>query len=284
MSADRDRSARTVAGALAVSVIASLSLAVLYAFGGHTQVEGVLLGLSLGSICVALVIWAKAFLPVGNAVQQRESLRPTASERESAERAIEEGSAEIGRRSFLVRMAAAAAASLGVAALFPIRSLGGRPGRELVETAWSRGVRVVDADGRTVSPDQVGTGEVMTVYPEGHVGAADAVALLIGLPPGAIRPVPGREGWSRGGLVAYSKLCTHVGCPVGLYEPTAMRLFCPCHQSVFDVADGARATGGPATRALPQLPLGADADGRLIALGDFSEAPGPGFWWRPEHD
>ena len=281
---NEDRAGRVVATALVLTVVASLSLAVVYALGGQTQVEGALLGLALGSLGVALIAWAKAFLPVGGAVQQREPLGPTPSERESAEQSIETGAAEIGRRSFLVRLVAAAAASLGVAALFPVRSLGGRPGRELVETAWQKGVRLVDSDGRTVAVGDVTTGQIITVYPEGHVGSADAVTLLIGLLPDAIRPVPGREGWSLRGLVAYSKLCTHVGCPVGLYEPTSMQLFCPCHQSVFDVADGARPTGGPATRALPQLPLGADAEGHLIALGEFSEAPGPGFWWRPGHD
>lgn len=279
-----DRSAHVVAGALALTVVCALSLAVVYALGGQTQIEGALLGVALGSLGVALIVWAKAFLPIGGVVQQRESLQPTPAERESAEESLEEGIEEIGRRGFLVKMAAAALGSLGLAFLFPIRSLGGRPGQELVETPWKKGVRLVDSNGRLVAADQVATGQVITVYPEGYVGRADAVTLLIGLPPNANHPLPGRESWSERGLVAYSKLCTHVGCPVGLYEPTAMRLFCPCHQSVFDVQDGARPTGGPATRALPQLPLGTDGDGYLIAQGEFSEAPGPGFWWRPGHD
>ncbi len=279
-----DRSAHVVAGALALTVVCSLSLAVVYAVGGQTQIEGALLGVALGSLGVALIVWAKAFLPIGGAVQQRESLQPTRAERESAEETLDEGLGEIGRRSFLVKMAAAALGSLGLAALFPIRSLGGRPGQELVETPWKKGVRLVDSDGNAVAADQVATGQVITVYPEGYVGEADAVTLLIGLPPTANNPLPGRESWSVRGLVAYSKLCTHVGCPVGLYEPTAMRLFCPCHQSVFDVPDGAKPTGGPATRALPQLPLGTDDAGYLVAEGEFSAAPGPGFWWRPGHD
>jgi ubiquinol-cytochrome c reductase iron-sulfur subunit len=95
-----------------------------------------------------------------------------------------------------------------------------------------------------------------------------------------ITPVPGREGWTVEGVVAYSKLCTHVGCPVGLYQPQIAQLLCPCHQSTFDVLDGARPIFGPAARPLPQLPLGLDGRGHLIATGDFSDPVGPGFWDR----
>jgi ubiquinol-cytochrome c reductase iron-sulfur subunit len=277
-------SARWVATFFGISLVASLTLTVVYALGGQTQLEGLGLGIALGSLGIGLIIWAKAFLPIGGQVQMREALEPDPEEEDAAEEALEKGAHEIGRRRFLVRIGGAAAASLGVAALFPIRSLGGRPGLELVKTAWGDGVKVVDSDGNLVTADEVGEGEVKTVFPQGHVGSGDAVAVLIGLPPGANEPIPGREGWSLGGLVAYSKLCTHVGCPVGLYEPTRRLLFCPCHQSVFDIPIGARPIGGPATRALPQLPLGVDQNGFLIAKGDFSEAPGPGFWWRPGHD
>ena len=89
-----------------------------------------------------------------------------------------------------------------------------------------------------------------------------------------------REGWTVDGIVAYSKLCTHVGCPVGLYQATSGLLLCPCHQSTFDVMDGAEPVFGPAARPLPQLPLDVDGDGYLIATGDFSDPVGPGFWDR----
>lgn len=277
-------SARLVVVFFAISVGSSLAVTVVYAFGGQPQAEGILLGLALGGLGAGLIIWAKAFLPVGGQVQQREPLEPGPGEEEAAEETLDVGLHELGRRGFLVKMGAAAAASLGLAALFPIRSLGGRPGRELISTAWGDGVRLVDSDGNPLPADAVEVGSVVTVFPEGDVGSADAVALLIVLPPGANQPIQGREDWALDGVVAYSKICTHVGCPVGLYEPTALQLFCPCHQSVFDVSVGARPIGGPATRALPQLPLGVDEDGLLVARGDFSEAPGPGFWWRPGDD
>ena len=80
--------------------------------------------------------------------------------------------------------------------------------------------------------------------------------------------------------IAYSKICTHVGCPVGLYQADTHELLCPCHQSTFDVLDGARPRFGPATRSLPQLPLAVDGDGFLTAQSDFTEPVGPGFWNR----
>jgi ubiquinol-cytochrome c reductase iron-sulfur subunit len=96
--------------------------------------------------------------------------------------------------------------------------------------------------------------------------------------PGLLQPVKGRETWSPQGFVAYSKICTHAGCPVGLYQAQLHELLCPCHQSNFDVLSGARPLFGPAAVALPQLPLRITPDGFLAATGDFSEPVGPYFW------
>jgi ubiquinol-cytochrome c reductase iron-sulfur subunit len=119
------------------------------------------------------------------------------------------------------------------------------------------------------------------VFPAGHIGAPDAATMLIKLPPDVVRVAPGRAGWTPGGNVAYSKVCTHAGCPVAIYRRKSYQLYCPCHQSVFDVLDAARPIGGPATRALPQLALDVDQDGYLVARGDFSEPIGPDSWDRP---
>ena len=124
-------------------------------------------------------------------------------------------------------------------------------------------------------------GGVLTVFPEGHLDAADSQTLLIRMEPNDLVIQPGRESWSPQGYVAYSKICTHAGCPVGLYDQASGRLFCPCHQSVFEAKDGAKPTAGPASRPLPQLPLTVDADGTLRAQRDFTEPVGPGFWNRP---
>jgi ubiquinol-cytochrome c reductase iron-sulfur subunit len=121
----------------------------------------------------------------------------------------------------------------------------------------------------------------ITVFPEGHEGAADAQALLIHVPAGSLKlPADRLEAVPEGTHVAYSKICTHAGCPVGLYRATTRSLLCPCHQSQFDVLDGAKPFFGPAARPLPQLPLGVDDQGVLVALGDFYEPVGPAFWDR----
>jgi ubiquinol-cytochrome c reductase iron-sulfur subunit len=104
--------------------------------------------------------------------------------------------------------------------------------------------------------------------------------VLVRVEASRLRPRPGRETWAPEGNVAYSKICTHVGCPVGLYQAPTHELVCPCHQSTFDVLDGARPKFGPATRSLPQLPLAVDQEGFLVAQGDFDEPVGPGYWSR----
>ena len=123
-------------------------------------------------------------------------------------------------------------------------------------------------------------GGVITVFPEGNVGSADSQTLLIRLANHAVTTRPGRETWAPEGYVAYSKVCTHAGCPVGLYQAGTERLLCPCHQSTFDVLDGARPVFGPAARSLPQLPLAVDGSGYVVSRGDFSGPVGPGFWDR----
>jgi ubiquinol-cytochrome c reductase iron-sulfur subunit len=91
---------------------------------------------------------------------------------------------------------------------------------------------------------------------------------------------PGREDWNYQGIVAYSKICTHVGCPVALYEQQTHHLLCPCHQSQFDIKEEAKVIFGPAKRPLPQLPITVDDEGYLIAQSDFTEPVGPSFWER----
>ena len=184
--------------------------------------------------------------------------------------------------SDLVGLAGSAFAAMGAALLFPIRSLGPRPGKDLKRTAYAEGgLRVVTEDGEPVNPDDVPVDGVLTVWPEGHTHAADAPTLLIRTRRDQrVAPRAGREDWTVDGVVAYSKLCTHTGCPVGLYQAESGLLLCPCHQSTFDVLDGARPVFGPAARSLPQLPLDVDGDGYLVAMGDFSDPVGPGFWDR----
>jgi len=272
---------RNIAVSLVISTVAALGLAAVYIGGGQAQAEGSLLMVALGGLGVAVILWARLLVPGPEITDERGELGSPTEAVEAVEENIDETTddvpSEVGRRSVL-RLFWVALGSLGLAALFPIRSLGPAPGRSLLTTAWKEGLRLVDQEGRRVRVDTLVVGGTVTVFPEGAEKAADAQAVLVRVAPGLIRPRKGREDWAPEGNIAYSKVCTHVGCPVGLYQQDSHELVCPCHQSTFDVLDGARPRFGPATRALPQLPIGVDREGFLVAKGDFGEPVGPGFW------
>ena len=153
--------------------------------------------------------------------------------------------------------------------------------RRRLHTAWADGERLVDDRGRLVVAADLGDGEMATVYPESAPGDPDSQAVLLRVAPERLRPDVRQGPAAAAGFVAYSKLCTHMACPLGLFEQRSGRLVCPCHQASFDALDGGRAVRGPARRALPALPIAVDDDDHLIAGGDFDDAVGTGFWGRP---
>ena len=122
---------------------------------------------------------------------------------------------------------------------------------------------------------------MLTAFPEGDPGSAQGQVAVLRVDPASIHAVRGRQSWSPDGLLVYSKVCTHAGCPVSLYLADSHQLLCPCHQSSFDALRGARPVQGPAARPLPQLPVTVDADGTLLATGDLSAPIGPAWWSRP---
>ena len=270
---------KLTAACFGVSMAAALALGVVYWRGGQPQLEGLFLALALGGIGIGIVVWAKHYMPPEEVTEERHSLASTEEERAAFWGEVDRGEEELSRRGLLVKMAGASMAFLGAALLFPIRSLGPRPGRGFKQTPFRKGVRLVTDDNRPIRAADLPMNSVTTAFPENHTDAADAPTLLI-RPQDKVKVQPGREDWTPDGLVAYSKLCTHVGCPVGLYQAGEHLLLCPCHQSTFDVLDAARPVFGPAARALPQLPLSVDGDGYVVATGDFSGPTGPGFWDR----
>jgi ubiquinol-cytochrome c reductase iron-sulfur subunit len=279
-AATERRTVNEVALAFGASALASVGLAITYWQGGQSQVEGVLLAIALGGIGYGFVVVARRLLPQGPYTEEREILPSTDEMVTDFEEDLERGEGWLARRGFILKMLGVAGGALGLAALFPIRSLGPNPGRSLFQTKWGKGSRVVDEQGEPVRADTLEVGGVLTVFPEGNLEVEDSQVVLIRVSDNAVVTRKDREDWAPEGYVAYSKVCVHAGCPVGLYQHDVKELLCPCHQSTFDVLDAARPVFGPATRPLPQLPLMIDDDGFLRSQSDFDEPIGPGFWNR----
>ncbi|MFY1671463.1 ubiquinol-cytochrome c reductase iron-sulfur subunit [Plantactinospora sp. WMMB334] len=276
----RERAAsRVVGAAFGVSALGAAGFATVYATGGQTQLEGVSLAVAFAGLAAGLGVWARRLLPVGGHVEEHEPFDSPASERQLTDEALL-GPESPARRSGLVAMLALALAALGGAALFPLRSLlpfdRERPVRALRTTPWAAGIRLVRADGTPVRPAEVVEGTLLTVFPEGHEDRGDVPAFAVRLDPARFAVPP--PGGQVDGVVVHSLLCTHAGCPVALYIQETARMLCPCHQSNFDLLAAARPIAGPAARPLPGLPIAVDAEGFLVATGDFTAPPGPGFW------
>jgi ubiquinol-cytochrome c reductase iron-sulfur subunit len=263
-------------------------------FRYFTPLLGALLGLSLACIGIGVVLWAKWLMPEEEVVQDRHGGPSAESEQIMTSATLIAGFNDMGvaRRSMLkstVGLAGGALAALPLVALVGamIKKPNKGPNQSLFHTMWAKGVPVVYADGRRISPDDLLPGGIETVFPgvPGGVKAGDSPTLLIRLRPGqAVKARKGQEGFRWGDFVAFSKICTHAGCPASLYEQQTGRLLCPCHQSQFDVLQDAKPVFGPATRSLPKLPLEVEiVDGKqyFVAKGDFPEAIGPAFWERP---
>ncbi len=286
LSREQRHAARLTATCFMVAIAAGVALFVVYFAGGQTQLEGILFALALGGLGLGIAVWGERLLAAHEVEEDRHEFTVGEESRLALVESFEEETGPLlrhgARRSFLVRLLGGAAGALGLALLLPALSLGPSPGRGLAHTSWRKGRRVVGEDGKPIVFDSLPDDGFLTVFPEGaDANKADSQALLIKIPNGLLELPPDRlEGVPGGTHVAYSKICTHAGCPVGLYRAATRSLICPCHQSQFDVLRGCKPYFGPAARPLPQLPLGVDRDGNLVALGDFSSPVGPAFWHR----
>lgn len=254
---------------------------------GDVQVSNLALGLSLG---FALVI--------AGVVMVRRSTRTTVggrgdvagSEPPATAPGPREPDREGTRRRLPRRSLLALAALLPIPVVVLLRDVGRTAAASREHTIWAKGVRLVtDVSGRPIAVADLEVGELVHAVPETLGGLpesdrpeakAKAAVVVVRMAAREINPAEGREDWHLDGVIAYSKICTHVGCPMGLYERTTKHLLCPCHQSTFDLANNGTVAFGPATRSLPQLPLATDPDGFVVALSDFTEPVGPSYWER----
>ncbi|MGA9274895.1 MAG: Rieske (2Fe-2S) protein [Candidatus Cybelea sp.] len=261
-----------IATALILAIIGSALFIAAYFTGGDRLYEGLSLALAAAGLSAAALGWAFWIVPNEQVVDEIVTYPSSPGERvaESGEAAGE--LRQIGRPRMLVALLSAALASFAAALIVPIRSLGPAPDRLLFHTRWRKGDRIVREDGSLVHVDDLNVDSAITIFPEDALGDSQSQATLIRL--------PGDVAASADGYIAYSRLCTHAGCPVALYRAASKELLCPCHQSVFDVVDNGTVVSGPADHALPRLPIEVGSDGILRATGDFPEAVGPGFWER----
>src|ERR1700733_5299930 len=258
------------------------------------------LGLALTVVLLALgtgsMIWVRHLTPNIEIEEQRHELKSAPADRAAFKAEFADGAAitQVTKRPLLRRTLLLATAPLALAPLVLLRDLGPLPATSLRHTVWHKGLRAVTLGGlRPLTPADISPpGNLKTGIPEGYQDDDDALAKagvnLIKFAPGELHIPTNYDGgtlvstmnWTIDNIVAYSKICTHVGCPVALYEQRTHHILCPCHQSTFDAANGANVIFGPAARALPQLPLMLDSQGYLAAASDFTQPVGPSFWER----
>ncbi|MDP9416977.1 MAG: ubiquinol-cytochrome c reductase iron-sulfur subunit [Actinomycetota bacterium] len=295
------RAERQVASLFLLSLLGSIGFVIAYfalpvgegatwQWAASNMLLGGTLAISIFCIGAAAIHWAKKLMPDEELVEERHPIGSTPEEQAGAVAVLAEGAegSGFGRRKMIWGSMVAAMGAMLAPALVLLRDLGPLPGRRPAITAWSKGDYLVrDPENTRIKAADVPIGGVVHVLPEGvaeQEGAlnekAKSAVLVIRLEPDEYDPRPARRGWDHEGIVAYSKICTHVGCPVGLYEQNTHHLLCPCHQSTFDVLQHCAVIFGPAARALPQLALTVDDDGYLIAEQGFTEPVGPSYWER----
>jgi ubiquinol-cytochrome c reductase iron-sulfur subunit len=265
---------------------------------------GVTLGLGLLLIGLGAIQWAKKLMDDHEIIEYRHTSASSQSDRETVLADIAAGTEEsgFGRRRMIRNSLIGALGALGLPTIVLLRDLGPLPGNSPERTVWARGIRVVnDVTGTPIRPSDVQIGQLVNAEPAvffPHVSAkgkvipsryegvelqdakAKAAVILVRMLPEDIHPYPQRKDWGVDGILCFSKICTHLGCPISLWEQQTHNLLCPCHQSTFDLANNAKVIFGPAARSLPQLPIGLDGEGYIIATHGFYEPVGPSFWER----
>ena len=260
---------------------------------------GATLGGGLLLIGSGIIRWAKQLMGDHEIVEMRHPSASSDDDRTEALAALNAGLDESGiaRRPLIRNSLIGAIGALGLPAIVALRDLGPLPYGH-TSTVWRKGMRVVnDVSGEPIKPADLDVGQLVNAEPEALFAVdehgervvhgtealqakAKAAVIVVRMRPEDITPSKGRENWGVNGILAYSKICTHVGCPISLWEQQTHHLLCPCHQSTFDLADNGKVIFGPAARALPQLHIGVDKEGYLIAMSDFLEPVGPSYWER----
>jgi ubiquinol-cytochrome c reductase iron-sulfur subunit len=310
-----DRQARIVATFFGVVPILAVLFVVIYFavpkemyidFGPlHSNAQhvgfGLTLGLALLFIGLGAVQWARQLMYDGEAVDHRHPTASSEEDREATIGIIEQGVDESGitRRKVLGRSLVGALALVGLPAVVLLGDLGPWPTRKVISetiatTIWAEGIRLVnDITYVPIKASDMQIGQLVNGQPENikelhgteyQVQKAKCSIIIVRMDPNTIKIPESRRDWQVGGILCYSKICTHVGCPISLWEQQTHHLLCPCHQSTFDLGDSGVVVFGPAARSLPQLPITTDAEGYLVARGPFTVPVGPSYFERDFND
>jgi ubiquinol-cytochrome c reductase iron-sulfur subunit len=277
----------------------------------YTPILGVTLGLALFLLGAGIISWVKKLLPHEVAIEERHDGPSEDDERKLTVASLANAAQETGitRRPLLAGALALGLLPIGVITVAPL--VGGlirNPHRPIPEMAAAgetispqdhtgfhpalnngQPVRLVLEDGTPLRPADISVAGQVTVFPGIPRGTtnyyADSPTLLIHLRQDHADQLrdnlyPLNDGSMLGNFVAYSKICTHAGCPPSLFEQQTNRLLCPCHQSQFLITENARPIFGPATRSLAMLPLALDDEGYFVAASDYKVPVGPSYWER----
>jgi len=260
----------------------------------QNRILGVGMALAFFGIGAGAIHWARKLMSNEEMIDERHTLRSSDEDRAAVVADFDDLGVErsgFKRRTLIRRSLFGAMGLFLVPPIVLLRDLGPLPADRFKTTLWQKGVKIVDqVTGTPVRPEDLEVGGLVNAVPENlkDVPTEDAqrkdqlgkaAVFLVRLEPDQIRTQQGKN-WDYQGIVAYSKICTHVGCPISLYEQQSHHLLCPCHQSTFDIADSGNVVFGPAARRLPQLAIRKGADGYLEAVHGFTEPVGPSFWER----
>ncbi|MER5848309.1 Rieske 2Fe-2S domain-containing protein [Streptomyces sp. NPDC002012] len=299
------RSERAVAFMFTLSMLATIGFIASYVIFpvdkivyiwpfGHVSALNFSLGLTLGVALFAIgagaVHWARTLMSDVEVADDRHAIEaePEVKAKVLADFAAGAEESAFGRRKLIRNTMFGALALVPLSGVMLLRDLGPLPEKKLRNTLWAKGKQLINMNTmEPLRPEDVAVGSLTFAMPEGLKEDAEdfqnqiakAALMIIRIEPANIKDKRERE-WAHEGIVAFSKICTHVGCPISLYEQQTHHVLCPCHQSTFDLSDGARVIFGPAGHALPQLRIGVNSEGNLEALGDFEEPVGPAFWER----
>jgi ubiquinol-cytochrome c reductase iron-sulfur subunit len=300
-----NRSERAVASMFLLSMLATVGFIasyvifpvdkIVYIFPfGHVSALNFSLGLTLGLalflIGAGAVHWARTLMSDVEVADDRHAIEAPPEVKAKVLADFKAGAEEsvLGRRKLIRNTMFGALALVPLSGVMLLRDLGPLPEKKLRKTLWAKGKQLVNMNTmEPLRPEDVVVGSLTFAMPEGleedahdfQTQIAKAALMIIRIEPDNIKDKRERE-WAHEGIVAFSKICTHVGCPISLYEQQTHHVLCPCHQSTFDLSDGGRVIFGPAGHALPQLRISVNDNGYLEALGDFTEPVGPSFWER----